>query len=67
MYQAAVTCTERGAYVSLPRNVAVNRLVSPPRQPETVTACNVTETFACYKDKTYAGFFSAAPSRLEPV
>eukprot|EP00438_Fugacium_kawagutii_P010449 Skav231143 [mRNA] locus=scaffold2333:65122:92265:+ [translate_table: standard] len=26
-------------------------------QPETATSCNVTETFACYKDKTYAGFF----------
>eukprot|EP00435_Cladocopium_sp_Y103_P038798 s996_g10.t1 len=27
-------------------------------QPETATSCNVTETYACYKDKTYTGFFS---------
>ena len=35
-----------------------------PRQPETATSCNVTETYACYKDKTYTGFFSVLLARF---
>lgn len=34
-------------------------------QPETATSCNVTETFACYKDKTYTGFFSVCIPGVE--
>ncbi|CAK9086158.1 unnamed protein product [Durusdinium trenchii] len=34
-------------------------------QPESATSCNVTETFACYKDKTYSGFYDVCIPNVE--
>eukprot|EP00434_Breviolum_minutum_P006980 symbB.v1.2.006157.t2/scaffold360.1/size220131/11 len=34
-------------------------------QPETTPSCNVTETFACYKDKRYVGFYSVCIPGVE--